>query len=169
MLGHSVSLRPIYINMGRKAANNNKRESGSEASREKLFWSQKVLEIKEKKSYLAVRHAGFWQWRGNTIKKEERWWRDTERSFRDGCSTRGGSSPRDTLLGQDKNKHVFKSQIAAANKYEDKWIKWLPFSAVFRMESLKEPSKVQSSRSALFALASNKCPCWKKCTLFNDS
>lgn len=61
MLGHSVSLRPIYINMGRKAANNNKRESGSEASREKLFWSQRVLEIKEKKSYLAVRHAEFWQ------------------------------------------------------------------------------------------------------------
>lgn len=49
MLGHSVSLRPIYINVARKAANNNKRESGSEASREKLFWSQRVWGIKEKK------------------------------------------------------------------------------------------------------------------------
>lgn len=49
MLGHSVSLRPIYINMGGKAANNNKRESGSKASGEKLFWSQRVLGIKEKK------------------------------------------------------------------------------------------------------------------------
>lgn len=41
MLGHSVLLRPIYINMGRKAANNNKRESEREARREKLFWSQR--------------------------------------------------------------------------------------------------------------------------------
>lgn len=61
MLGHSVSLRPIYINMGRKTANNNKRESGREASLEKLFWSQRVLGIKEKKSYLAVRRAEFRQ------------------------------------------------------------------------------------------------------------
>lgn len=50
MLGHSVSLRPIYINMGRKTANNNnKRESGSKASREKLFWSHRVFGDKREK------------------------------------------------------------------------------------------------------------------------
>lgn len=36
-------LRPIYFNMGRKAANNNKRESKREAEREKVFWSQRVF------------------------------------------------------------------------------------------------------------------------------
>lgn len=50
MLGHSVLLRPIYFNTGRKAANNNKRK------RERKYSGLAgVLGIKKTESHLVVR------------------------------------------------------------------------------------------------------------------
>lgn len=70
MLGHSVLLRPIHFNMGRKAANNNKRESEREAEREKVFWSQRVFGDKKERQSLVVRNLDLAVMQ-NLIKKEK--------------------------------------------------------------------------------------------------
>lgn len=75
MLGHSVLLRPIYFNVGRKAANNSKRER----ERGKEFWSHRVLGDK-KDSCIWWSEAWFWQRCEIWLRKKRRQ-RDSDRSL----------------------------------------------------------------------------------------